>query len=211
MGNLIFPPQVIEHAFSKFQATLSPELREKFNGHLEWGLAIALSGGVATHTEPGMQTNGNLYKVVSSDPDNPPYLVDLHARSCTCPDHWKGHFCKHRIAANIISITLQLSKAEVEQPKAVEKPPAKATPPTPTQAPAEQAKKEAVIWGVIRLDGKFLGVEVLSIEDQSATVRALPTIIEGKKLQPQFPFECHRNATTIPRKELFHVKVFQHT
>jgi hypothetical protein len=37
----------------------------------------------------------------------------------------------------------------------------------------------------------------------------LPKIIEGKKLQPQFPFEGKHTTATFPKQELFHVKVFQ--
>ena len=214
-NSLTFPQPIINQAFEKFQVTLSFDLKDKLNGRLERGLAIAVSGGVMPADNQG-QPNG-FYKVVSSNPSNPPYLVDLHRRSCTCPDHWKGHFCKHRIAANIISIANQLSKTVIPPPTAREsivdvQPEIK---PIPAVAPEKLdlelplPKEDATVWGVIQLDGAFLGVEVLSITKDDVTVRALPKIVDGKKLQPQFPFASRLSITKVRKDEISHVKVFQ--
>ena len=77
------------------------------------------------------------------------------------------------------------------------------------QPSSTNGQKDAIVWGVVRLNGDILGVEVLSIEGEQAKVRALPKVIDGKKLQPQFPFEGKRSTTSISKKELFHVKIFQ--
>ena len=203
MSTYTFPSEVIEQAFQKFQATLSLELKARLNGRLERGLAIVQSGGVSAYSEPGQAASQHLYRVRSSDPTNPPYLVDLHARSCTCPDHWKGHLCKHRIAASIINLAISMTRVD---PPPVQVP---AMPTASLQPSNPVTSKESIIWGVIRLNGELLGVEVLSIADEEATVRALPKIIDGKKLEPRFPFEGKHNTTSIPTKELFHVKIFQ--
>jgi hypothetical protein len=209
---LSFPSETISQAFDKFQATLSFELKSKLNGRLERGLAIARSNGVTPYADPGNPQSTNLYKVRSSNPLQSPYLVDLHNRSCTCPDHWKGHFCKHRIAANIITIAAQLSKVnnapapvvqEIEQPIKVE--------PKPVPSPQPTPKKDAIVWGTLRLNGQLLGVELLNmIEGDKVVVRALPKVIEGNKLRPQFPFSGQCCTTTVRKDELFNVKVFQH-
>jgi len=33
---------------------------------------------------------------------NVPYLVDLEHETCTCPNHAKGHICKHLLAAVLL-------------------------------------------------------------------------------------------------------------
>ena len=38
------------------------------------------------------------------------------------------------------------------------------------------------------MDGKTIGVEVLSIENDQIWVQALPIVKEAGKLEPQFPF-----------------------
>jgi hypothetical protein len=75
--------------------------------------------------------------------------------------------------------------------------------------PQPDQSKEHVIWGVIKLNGGYLGVELLDIQDDTVTVRALPKVIDGKKLLPQFPFEGKHMTATLAKEDVFHVKVFQ--
>jgi hypothetical protein len=64
-------------------------------------------------------------------------------------------------------------------------------------------------YGVIfKFNGSNLGVEVLNIEGNQATVRALPVVIDGRKLEPQFPFEGRKVVITVPKRYLCHYKVF---
>jgi SWIM zinc finger len=217
MTTFQFPPDVIRQAFEKFQATLSQDLKFQLNGRLERGLSIAMTGGVASYDDNTPAEYQQRFRVRSSDLSKPPYLVDLSERSCTCPDHWKGHYCKHRLAANIIKAAILTSK--IASPN-----PTKATPKEtipvpqletktadtdPVQPSSTNEQKDAIVWGVVRLNGEILGVEVISIEGEQAKVRALPKVIDGKKLQPQFPFEGKHSTASIPKKELFHVKIFQ--
>src|SRR3990172_7348206 len=102
MTTIQFSPEVIQKAFEKFQATLSQDLKFQLNGRLERGLSIAMTGGVACVDDETPTEYQQRFRVRSSNISTPPYIVDLSARSCTCPDHWKGHYCKHRLAANII-------------------------------------------------------------------------------------------------------------
>jgi hypothetical protein len=130
----------IQTAFQKFAARLSPDIKQRMNGRLERGLQIALESGVTPYTDPQAPNAQRLYKVKSSQPGQPPYLVNLVARSCTCPDHWKGHYCKHRVAAQVFE--LAGDKAQ----------------PAPVQAaiPANLQKElkvddEAIIWACLRV------------------------------------------------------------
>ena len=167
-----------------------------------------------------------LFKVRSSDPYTSPYLVDLDWRFCECPDHRKTYICKHRIAAHIIErvekedqqLNAQPEVKEANSPaqQAVNPQPDLPSPninPIPQNGGSPQGEvpleAKAIIWGVIRLDGQLLGVELLDIGEENVTIRALPKIIEGNKLQPQFPFPGKRSTTTVPKKEISHVKVFQ--
>ena len=210
-NGITFPPVLIEQAFQKFQSTFSPDMKLRFNGRLERGLQIAMTGGVMPDKDLG-KLNG-YFKVRSSNPNNPPYLVDLHQRSCTCPDHWKGHFCKHRIAANIINVASTLNKAETPAPiQPQSELPAKPAPAAHLDNDKIALPKQmddAVIWGVVTLEGAVLGVEVLDIKDDSVVVRALPRIIDGKKLQPQFPFPGKLCMMKVRKEELSHVTVFR--
>jgi len=218
MSTTTFSAEVIDQAFQKFQATLGADMKLRLNGRLERGLAMAHSDGVIPHFEPTHPNNSNLYKVRSSNPNNGYYMVDLHQRSCTCPDHWKGHFCKHRIAASIYNIAMQISKPppapavipEDEAPPVEEPKPVHPTPPAEKGSALPISAKDAIVWGIVWLNGTLVGVEVMNINENEVTVKALPKIVEGKKLQPQFPFEGNRCSGTVRKDEIFHVKVFQY-
>lgn len=225
----------IEQAAEQFRNSLSQDILWDLNGRFERGVALATQGAVSPHSEPYMPDRVRLFKVTSSNQSRPPfhYIVDLDAGTCECPDHWKGHFCKHRIASHIIEIANR-NRQEVmpsappsapitlsslgkqaqptyQAPAAVSAPVAEAAlrPSEPGPETLPSPSNNGVIWGVIKHQGQLLGVEVLALDGDSATIRALPKIIDGKKLQPQFPFDGKRATTTIPKKQLFHVKIFQ--
>jgi len=182
--------EVLQAAFRKLLDSISPELKQSMNGRAERGLQIALTGEV---TQLG---NSTQFLVASSDPEKPPYFVDLNARSCTCPDHWKGHYCKHRVAAQIVKI----SGVSMPAPKPQESPSAPSKP-NPTSP--------AIIWACVRQDGKVIGVEVLGIEDELVWVQALPMVKADGKLEPQFPFPEGKCNLQIPVSDLEHIRVYQ--
>ena len=148
--------EALQAAYRKLCDSLSPVMKQTLNGRLERSLQIALTGGVTQLGNPGQ------FLVNSSDPDRPPYFVDLKARSCTCPDHWNGHTCKHRLAAQII----RLAGVPVPQQPAEPSPAKLSTSPKPGN--------QAIIWAIVRQDGKVIGVEVLGIENRSDTRKRNP-------------------------------------
>lgn len=66
---------------------------EGFLSRLERAEAILLEGRV--HRVEGLP---HAYVVRGSET----YLVDLERETCTCPDHGKGHTCKHLLAAVLL-------------------------------------------------------------------------------------------------------------
>ena len=191
----VIPEELIEQVANAFYPTIPNDVKWGLNGRFERGVNLAKDGAVSVHTDPYYPDKMRLFQVRSSNPARGPfsYLVDLDDGYCECPDHMKGHFCKHLIASSIIELAMQpdQSEAPVEE------------------SPIPSLMPEQIVWGVIRMNGEYLGVEIVNLAGEQATVRALPKIIDGKKLQPQFPFDGKRNTTTLPKKDLFHVKVFQ--
>lgn len=184
--------EAIKAAFTKFTTTISPELKQRMNGRLERGLEIALSGGVI----PYDPTTLVQFKVKSSDPTRLPYMIDLSARSCNCPDHVKGHYCKHRVAAQVY----RLAYAQISAP------PAQAT----EISHSESCKSgQAIIWACVRMDGKAIGVEVLGVENDLVWIQALPIVKEGGKLEPQFPFPDGSCNQKVKASDLEHVHIYQ--
>jgi len=181
-------------AAEQFKATLSPDTLWTLNGRFERGVALAASDAVSKYQDPHLDGDERVYQVRSANARKPPYsyLVDLDNETCDCPDHAKGHFCKHRIAAHIFEIASD-STVESEVPA----------------QPEAEPPKESIIWGVIRHQDEWLEVEVLSNQDGQATVRALPQIVDGKKLQSRFPFEGNHSVTIVPWNTISHIKVFQ--
>ena len=183
--------EAINAAFTKFTNAIMPELKERMNGRIERGLEIARAGWVIPY-DPNNLTQ---FKVRSSDPARLPYMVDLSTRSCTCPDHLKGHFCKHRVAAQVYRLACNQMPSEYVQS---------------SESPSPQPNKrgQAIVWACIRLDGKAIGVEVLEIENDMVWIQALPLIKEGK-LEPQFPFPegcCHFQ---VKASDLEHIHIYQ--
>jgi hypothetical protein len=222
-GPLTFPEEVINTASREFAETLSSHTLAAFNGRFERGINLAKQGAVSKYFGPYQAHKKRLYQVKSSNQYRPPYsyMVDLDDQTCECPDHWKGHFCKHRVASHIIEIASWKTKAaEVAASDPVQAETDSKPEPKPKDEPSNGASKEtdplvqsgeSIIWAVIKHNGDILGVEVLNIDDENVTVRALPAIKDGKKLQPQFPFEGGKSSLDIvPKESLFHVKVFQH-
>ena len=217
----------LDTSAEQFRNSLRRDIMYNLNGRFERGVTLAWQRAVTSVSDPTEPGKHRLFQVKSSDQSRPPYhyRVDLEVDSCECPDYYKGHYCKHIIAAHIYELDCQNQQAAqayktqappvTALPKA--SPPKPATPPNGGSAKAAEPDlptsvpkpKDSVIWAAIWHQGKWLGVEVLAMEGEKATIRALPKIIEGRKLQPQFPFEGKHSTTTVSKKELFHVKIFQ--
>ena len=184
--------EAINTAYTKFFNSIAPELKQRMNGRLERGLEIALSGGVI----PYDPTTLVRFKVKSSDPSNLPYMIDLRVRTCSCPDSAKGHYCKHRVAAQVYRLACSQMPPHIE--------------PTPEPDQTKPCKAgQAIIWACVRLDGKTIGVEVLSIENEQVWVQALPVVKEGGKLEPQFPFPDGSCNQQVKASELEHIHIYQ--
>ena len=203
--------EAINAAFGKFNDSLSPELKQRMNGRLERGLELALSGGVTRYEYPERSGWMRRYKVNSSDPTRPPYQVDLVARTCTCPDYSKGHFCKHRVAAQVFE--LASGKVQPQDPQSIQ--PEKVKPiqsqiAQPIPPPVEEINaNETIIWACVQVDGKTIGVEVLGLEGDLVRIQALPAITDIGKLEPQFPFPSGNCTQLVQAGDLFHVNVYR--
>jgi hypothetical protein len=203
--------EALNDAFRNFSDSLSPELKQRMNGRLERGLEIALSGGVTRYEYPERSGWMRRYKVNSSDPTKPPYQVDLVARTCTCPDYFKGHYCKHRVASQVFELaTAKVQSQAVQSIQSEKVQPIQSQLAQPTPSPAEEINgSEAIIWACVHLDGKTIGVEVLGLEGDLVRVQALPTITDVGKLEPQFPFPSGNCTQLVQAGELFHVNVYR--
>jgi hypothetical protein len=184
--------EAIDAAFTKFANSIMPELKQRMNGRLERGLEIAKAGWVIPY-DPNTLVQ---FKVRSTDPVKLPYMVDLRARTCTCPDHLKGHFCKHRVAAQLYRLACSQIPAEYVQP---------------SESPSPQPGKpgQAIVWACIRLEGKAIGVEVLGVENDQVWVQALPVMKEDGKLEPQFPFPEGSCNLQVKASDLEHIHIYQ--
>jgi hypothetical protein len=151
--------EAINAAFTKFTNSISPELKQRIDGRMERGLEIALSGGVV----PYDPTTLVRFKVKSSDPTKLPYMVDMRARSCICVDHSKGHYCKHRVAAQVYRLACAQIPTQIAQNT------------MPADSPHLKSG-QSIIWACVRLDGKTIGVEVLGLENDLVWIQALPVV-----------------------------------
>jgi len=184
--------EAINAAFTKFTNSIMPELKQRMNSRLERGLEIAKAGWVFPY-DPNTLVQ---FKVRSSDPTRLPYMVDLRSRSCTCPDHLKGHYCKHRVAAQVYRLACSQTPREVAQsPEPVQTQPCKSG--------------QAIIWACVRLDGKTIGVEVQGFENDLVWIQALPIIKEDGKLEPQFPFPDGSCSLQVKANDLEHIHIYQ--
>jgi SWIM zinc finger len=191
------PLEALNAAFHKFSNSLSAELKQHMNGRLERGLQIVKAGGV-TPIKDNRAQNQRLYHVTSSNPHHPPYLVNLGTRTCTCPDHWKGHYCKHRVAAHVF----ELAGAQLEKVRFKEVNPAVTKSITPIDG-------EVIIWACVNQDGKTIGVEVLGIESDMVRIQALPAITDKGKLEPQFPFPNGAYTHLVDADDLFRISIYR--
>jgi hypothetical protein len=184
--------EAINAAFNKFANSIMPELKERMNGRMERGLEIAKAGWVIPY-DPNTLVQ---FKVRSSHSARVPYMVDLSARSCTCPDHVKGHFCKHRVAAQLYRLACAQMPPEYV---------------LPSESPSLQTSEsgQAIVWACIRFDGRAIGVEVLGIENDQVWVQALPVMKEDGKLEPQFPFPEGRCNLQVKASDLEHIHIYQ--
>lgn len=184
--------EAINAAFTKFSNSVSPELKQQMNGRLERGLEIAQAGWVIPYDPRSLVQ----FKVKSTDPAKLPYMVDLRARTCTCMDHTKGHYCKHRVAAQIYRLAFSQTPRVVAQS------------PEPTQNQTCKSG-QAIIWACVRLDGKTIGVEVLGFENDQVWVQALPIVKDDGKLEPQFPFPEGNSSLLVKSSDLEHIHIYQ--
>jgi len=192
MNQTTVSAEAINIAFRKFSDSISPDLKQRMNGRLERGLEIAQSGGAV----PYDPTTLVQFKVKSSDPTKLPYMVDLRARTCTCLDHSKGHYCKHRVAAQIYRLASSQMPHQITQP--------------PETAQTQPIKSgQAIIWACVRLDGKTIGVEVLGIENDQVWVQALPIVKDDGKLEPQFPLPDGTCSLQVKASDLEHIHIYQ--
>ncbi len=192
MNGTIPTVEVFNAAFAKFSNSIMPDLKQRMNGRLERGLEIAKAGWVTPYDQNTLVQ----FKVRSSEPGKLPYMVDLRARTCTCPDHLKGHYCKHRVAAQVYRLACSQTPSPISQIQ---------TPPdTQPNIPGN-----AIVWACIRLEGKTIGVEVLGIENDLVWIQALPVMKDDGKLEPQFPFPEGRCNLQVKASDLEHIHIYQ--
>ena len=96
----------VDQAAEQLRNSLSQDILLSLNGRFERGVTLAKQGAVSPHMDANLPDKRRLFQVKSANPSSPPYyyLVDLDGETCECPDHWKGHFCKHLIASHLIEI-----------------------------------------------------------------------------------------------------------
>lgn len=184
--------EAINVAFAKFTDSLSPELKQRMNGRLERGLEIALSRWITPY-DPSTMIQ---FKVKSSDPTKLPYMIDMRVRTCSCPDHAKGHFCKHRVAAHVYKLACALTSPQE----------------TPHSEPVESQPEnngQTIIWACVRQNGSAIGVEVVGIDNDLIWVQALPIVKDDGKLEPQFPFPDGKCSKRVQATDLEHIRIFQ--
>ena len=188
-------PAIIEHTASQVFASFSERLQAKLNGRQERALKLALGGHVTHKVE-------RIFSVLSESGAHT-YLIDLDRGFCSCPDSQKGQVCKHRIAAYLVEQACKATEdsQQHETNEALER--------------ARQVLKshsellhEAIVYAVVHHDGNPLRVEVLSIENEVAFVRALPILQDGN-LIPHFPFEGRRANAQLLTKSLTDITIFR--
>ena len=197
-------PATIEHTARKVFESFSSRFKKKLNGRQERALKLALDGHV-THKSSRIFS-------VRSERGNHAYLVNLDQSSCTCPDCRRGYVCKHRIAAFLIEQATEannsVSQGDGRPPPSGEEDENIAKARLVLNAKSETLR-EAIIYATIKHKDESLNVEVISIERDTAVVRALPLIKNGNTLIPQFPFEGDHAITQVLVKSLSNIQIYR--
>jgi hypothetical protein len=194
-------PAMIEQTASKVFESFSDRLKATLNGRQERALKLALEGHVTHKAE-------RVFSVQSEDRTRS-YLVDLARGFCTCPDSQKGYICKHRVAAYLVE---QSMHATGQASSNFSIPASKDDEPIEKARLALHAKsdllREAIIYATLQHDDQPVSVEVISLEGESAMVRALPVFKDGK-LIPQFPFEGRQSCAQVLAKSLTSLTIYR--
>jgi hypothetical protein len=204
-------PIVIEQTARNLFESFSEKLKESLNGRQDRALKLALEGHVSHKA-------GRIYSVRSEDGKHA-YLVNLDARTCTCPDSHNGHVCKHRLAAYLIEQANQNNQA-ITPSNPSESIPANLEPEPPIKEEEVidkarlifQAKsqflRESIIYAVLQVDGQPIQVEILDITGDVALVRALPKVKDGL-LVPHFPFQERTSVSQVIAKCLADIRIYR--
>lgn len=206
-------PTVLEKIACKVFESFSIRLKANLNGCQERALKLALNGHVAHKSK-------RIYSVRSQSGQHT-YLVNLDNRFCTCPDSRKGHVCKHRIAAYLIEQASQaVREVSPELSTARELPHGSSELKglNPQEEALEKARlalrarslylREAIIYACVIEDGKEINVEIVTLAEEVALVRALPQL-KGGVLIPQFPFPERKSSTQVLAKSLSEVRIYR--
>lgn len=199
-GQSLLPPShssnTIEQTARVVFERFSERLMKLLNGREERGLKLALGGHVSHRSH-------RIFSVRSEDNQHA-YLVDLDRRTCTCPDFRKGHICKHRIAAYLIEQSALASNSNHGQD---DNPSINGGGDNQDDKKLDVARavlnarsqflREAIIYASIPHGGDHLNVEIISLNGETATVRALPLIKDGMQIVPQFPFQDGQSSVSI--------------
>ena len=202
-------PTILERTACKVFESFSDRLKAKLNGRQDRALKLALNGHV-THK------SARIYSVRSQRGQHT-YLVNLDKSFCSCPDSRKGHVCKHRIASYLIEQASEATKEVSPESSAVRELSSNQELGSDEEA-VEKARlalqgrsehlREAVIYGVLQVDGESVRVEIVALEGEVALVRALPTIKDGV-LIPQFPFSERKSSAQVLAQSLTEVKIYR--
>ena len=197
-------PATIEHTARKVFESFSNRFKKKLNGRQERALKLALDGHVTYKSD-------RIFSVRSEN-GNHAYLVNLDQSSCTCPDCRRGYVCKHRIAAFLIEQATEannfVSQGDGRSPQPDEEDENIAKARLVLNARSETLR-EAIIYATIKHKDIPLDVEVISIEGDTAVVRALPLIQNGNTLVPQFPFVGDHAITQVLAKSLMDIQIYR--
>lgn len=200
-------PALIEQTARQVFETFSEKMKATLNGRQERALKMALEGHVTRKAE-------RIFSVRGEDGQHS-YLVNLEARTCTCPDSQKGNVCKHRLAAYLVEQADKATREMASQPSP------QVDPSDEDDAEIEAIEKarlviharseflrEGIVYAMLDLDGQSLQVEVLDIEGDVALIRALPKHKDGK-LIPQFPFPDKKSFAKVLAKSLHEVRIYR--
>jgi hypothetical protein len=196
-------PATIEHTASTVFQGFSERLKAKLNGRQERALKLALGGHVT-------YKSARVFSVHSEE-GNHAYLVDLARGYCNCPDSQNGSICKHRIAAYLVEQSMQATTQTSVSPS-------KPEPVSMEDEPLEKARlvlhaksdvlNEAIIYATLQHNGSAVNVEIISLEKETAVVRALPVFKDGKP-EPQFPFEDRKSCQQVLAKNLMDITIYR--